>query len=135
MTTAPADSGLATVWAVAAVAVLVAAMVFGLHLGSAIVARHRAESAADLAALAAAGAAAHGSSSACAKAGELAVAVGGRVTFCRLDEWDALVEVAVPLPMPLPGHTDATGRARAGPPESTTASTTESTEVAMEVDR
>lgn len=111
------DGGIATVWAVAGVAVLATVMVFGLHLGSAIVARHRAESAADLAALAAAGLAAHGVATACARATEVAVAAGGRVTFCQLAQWDALVEVAVPVPVPLPGHADAAGRARAGPPD------------------
>jgi len=41
----------ATVWAAAAIAVLVSMAVFGLHLGEAVIVRHQAESAADLAAL------------------------------------------------------------------------------------
>ncbi|MBV8995105.1 MAG: hypothetical protein JO287_15740 [Pseudonocardiales bacterium] len=48
------DRGVATVWAAVAVAALAGIAVFGLHLGEALVARHHTESAADLAALAAA---------------------------------------------------------------------------------
>ena len=48
------DDGVATVWAAAAVAVLTTVLAACLHLGAALLARHRAESAADLAALAAA---------------------------------------------------------------------------------
>ena len=47
--TETSDSGLATVWAAAAVAVLTTVLVACLHLGAAFLARHRAESAADLA--------------------------------------------------------------------------------------
>ena len=50
-----ADRGSATVWAAGAVAVVLVIAVVGMHLGGVLLARHRAESAADLAALAAAG--------------------------------------------------------------------------------
>ena len=71
------DSGVATVWAAAAVAVLTTVLVACLHLGAALLARHRAESAADLAALAAAPEAVRGEAPACRRAGEIAAALGG----------------------------------------------------------
>jgi secretion/DNA translocation related TadE-like protein len=111
----PRDEGLATVWAAAAVAVLVAALMIGLHLGAALTARHRAEAAADLSALAAAQLAAQGTASACDKATTIAAAMGAAVQRCLLADWDALVEVTVPVTMALPGADTATGRARAGP--------------------
>lgn len=109
------DRGIATVWAAAGVALLTAALVVGLHLGAAIAARHQAEAAADLAALAAAGRAALGTPAACARAVTIAIAMGGRVTHCELAGWDALVEVQTPMTVAVPGHDTATGRARAGP--------------------
>lgn len=48
------DRGVATVWTASIVAVLVAVAVFVFWTGAAITTRHRAEAAADLAALAAA---------------------------------------------------------------------------------
>ena len=109
------DSGVATVWAAAAVAVLTTVLVACLHLGAALLARHRAESAADLAALAAAREAVRGEVPACRRAAEIAAAMGGEVARCRLVGWNALVEVRVPLPFALPGLTTANGRAMAGP--------------------
>ncbi|MHA6628272.1 Rv3654c family TadE-like protein [Pseudonocardia sichuanensis] len=111
----PHDRGIATVWAAAGIAVLMTVMVLALHLGAAVHARHRAEAAADLAALAAAGMAVQGSAPACARAAEIATAMGATVTTCGLAGWDALVEVGVPVPLALPGLGTATGRARAGP--------------------
>jgi secretion/DNA translocation related TadE-like protein len=111
----PHDRGSATVWAVAGVAVIMTVFLVGLHLGSAVIARHRAEAAADLAALAAAGVAVEGAEAACDRAGEVAAAMGGTVTSCGLVGWDALVEVRVPTEVALPGIDGATGRARAGP--------------------
>ena len=109
------DSGVATVWAAAAVAVLTTVLVACLHLGAALLARHRAESAADLAALAAAREAVRGEAPACRRAVEIAAAMGGEVARCRLVGWNALVEVRVVLPFALPGLTTANGRAMAGP--------------------
>ena len=109
------DSGVATVWAAAAVAVLTTVLAACLHLGAALLARHRAESAADLAALAAAREAVRGEAPACRRAVEIAAAMGGEVARCRLVGWNALVEVRVVLPFALPGLTTASGRAMAGP--------------------
>jgi secretion/DNA translocation related TadE-like protein len=112
---ADGDSGVATVWAAGAVAVLLVVLLGALHLGSAVVARHRAESAADLAALAAAARAVEGEERACAAARAVAVRAGADVLGCRLVGWDALVEAGTALPFGLPGAEAATGRARAGP--------------------
>lgn len=109
------DDGSATVWAATGIAVVMGALLIAMHVGSAIVARHRAEAAADLAALAAATHAVHGTGAACAKAGEIADAMGGLVASCALSGWDALVEVHVAVPLALPGTGPARGRARAGP--------------------
>ena len=111
----PHDRGSATVWAAAGVAVIMTVFLVGLHLGAAVIARHRAEAAADLAALAAAGVAVEGAEAACDRAGEVAAAMGGTVTSCGLVGWDALVEVRVPTEVALPGIDGAAGRARAGP--------------------
>ena len=115
----PADGGLATVWAAVAVGMLMVALLVGLHVGSAVVARHRAESAADLAALAGAGDAVLGRTAACDRAGRIAAAAGAELSACALDGWDVLVEVRVPVPLRLGPATgsssDATARARAGP--------------------
>jgi secretion/DNA translocation related TadE-like protein len=114
-----ADGGFATVWAAAAVGVLVVALVLGLHLGSAVVARHRAESAADLAALAGAADAVLGRAAACDRAGRIAAAGGAELTACALAGWDVLVEVRTPIPFRLDAALGtppvATARARAGP--------------------
>ena len=112
---ARADGGFATVWAAGAVAVLALLLGIGLALGSAVTARHRAAAAADLAALAAAGRSVHGQGPACERAGRVAAGSGGRIASCRLDGWDALVEVHVPVRLPLLGQVSATARARAGP--------------------
>jgi secretion/DNA translocation related TadE-like protein len=113
----PRDDGIATVWAAAAAAVVMTALLLGLHLGAAVAARHRAEAAADLAALAAAGHAVHGTGAACRRAEVIAERMGAVVARCVLSEWDALVEVQVPVPLALPGTADAVGWARAGPAE------------------
>lgn len=109
------DTGIATVWAAAGVAVLMSALLVGLHIGAAITARHRAEAAADLGALAAAGRAALGTPTACARAVDIVSRTAGTVTRCELSGWEAVVEVEVPVPGTGLGPTVATGRARAGP--------------------
>src|SRR5688572_14563749 len=118
----PHDRGSATVWAAAGVAVIMTVLVVGLHLGAAVIARHRAEAGADLAALAAAGLAVEGAEAACRRAGEVAAANGGTVNSCRLVGWDALVEVRAPIAVTLPGIDGAAGRARAGPVPTTATS-------------
>ncbi|MER5932719.1 Rv3654c family TadE-like protein [Streptomyces sp. NPDC002054] len=78
------DRGSATVWAALVTTVLGA--VFGgvLLLGQAVLARHRAAAAADLAALAAASSWAHGPEAACAAAVRVIRAQDARPAGCRL---------------------------------------------------
>jgi secretion/DNA translocation related TadE-like protein len=109
------DAGLATVWAAGAVVVLVSLLVFGLMLAGAIVARHRAEAAADLAALAAAGHAVDGEPVACAYGARVADRMNARLLDCRVADADAFVEVEAAPPALPRVWGQARGRARAGP--------------------
>jgi secretion/DNA translocation related TadE-like protein len=95
--------------------VLVAAGIAGAAVGAARVGRHAARTAADLGALAGAMRAIEGRDVACARAARLVAANGGRITSCRLDGLDLIVEVQVTV-TPFPGLTrHATAAARAGP--------------------
>jgi secretion/DNA translocation related TadE-like protein len=81
-------------------------------LGAATIARHRAQAAADLAALAAVGA---GPASACVEAGRVAGDNGARVEECAVGV-DGRVRVRVSVDIPvIPGRERARGRAHAGP--------------------
>ncbi|MCX4235827.1 Rv3654c family TadE-like protein [Streptomyces ortus] len=106
-----ADRGSATVWTVGALAVL--CVVFGavLAMGQAVVARHRAGGAADLAALAAADHWMYGRTEACARADRVARAQGTRIVRCavRGEISDVTVEAGR-------GPLTAEVRSRAGPP-------------------
>ncbi|WP_399433355.1 Rv3654c family TadE-like protein [Streptomyces sp. WAC05950] len=82
-----------------------------LLLGQAVVARHRAAAAADLAALAAAATWAHGPDTACATALRVARAQGAELAGCRLGGEVAEVEARVAA-----GPFTPRIRARAGPP-------------------
>ena len=113
--TLSAESGVAAVWAAAAVGVLMSVLLVGLDLGGAVAGRHRAAAAADLAALAAAGHAVYGTGPACGRARRIAEEMGARLALCRFDGWDALVEVRVEVGTTLPGIGPPVGRARAGP--------------------
>jgi secretion/DNA translocation related TadE-like protein len=115
VTAAPGDRGSATIWAVAAIAAVLLIVGALVELGAAAVTRHRAESAADLAALAAAGRATPGEGQACTGARWVADRMRVELTSCRLIGWDAEVEVAARPPNPLVGLGSATARARAGP--------------------
>ncbi|MDF3300671.1 Rv3654c family TadE-like protein [Streptomyces tropicalis] len=78
------DRGSATVWSVGGIAVLCVVFGVGVALGQAVVTRHRAAAAADLAALAAAGHWPDGSASACARAARLARVQGARLVRCAI---------------------------------------------------
>lgn len=95
------------------VAALVAVTVGAVWIGSAVVARHRAQAAADLAALVAAQRIPAGSSAACRSAGTLAAAMGAVLLRCGIERLDAVVSVDVPSTVPAGGR--ATASARAGP--------------------
>ncbi|MEU9990102.1 Rv3654c family TadE-like protein [Streptomyces sp. NPDC048045] len=79
-----ADRGSATIWSLGAIAVLCAVFGAVLALGQAVVVRHRAAGAADLAALAAADHWAEGGDRACARARQIAVAQGTRLMRCAI---------------------------------------------------
>ncbi|MCX4907681.1 Rv3654c family TadE-like protein [Streptomyces sp. NBC_00878] len=104
------DRGSATVWTVGAIAVL--CVVFGalLAMGQAVVTRHRAGGAADLAALAAADRWMDGGTEACAQADRVARAQGARVVRCAVQGEISDVTVAAGR-----GPLTAEVRARAGP--------------------
>jgi secretion/DNA translocation related TadE-like protein len=96
-------------------AVLLAIMVGGLYLGAAMIARHRAQAAADLASLAAAGRLADGTDAACAYADMVARGMHTTVARCVVDELDVVVTVDAPVALGVWGP--ARAAARAGPIE------------------
>ena len=98
------------------VGVLIAMTVGALTVVSAVVASHRAQSAADLAALAAGAAlvAGEGSGAACGRGVALAAGNGGLVSSCVTGP-DLSVELVVDVPATAPRLGAATARARAGP--------------------
>jgi len=111
------DRGSATVWAAGGIAAVMIVTVWLVWFTAAVVTRHRAESAADLAALAAAGKALAGERRACDEARWVTGRMGVELLSCRLSGWDALVEVAASGPGVLSRFRPAVARARAGPVE------------------
>ncbi len=83
--------------------------------GAASVTRHRAEAAADFAALAGAAQVLSGAAAACARATTVATANGAKLTVCRLDYYDVIVTVRVAMPGPFARFGAATATSRAGP--------------------
>ena len=111
----PDDSGLASVAAAGMVIVLVVLLGLVLALGSVAAARHRAEVAADLAALAGAAEGVRGREAGCARAAAVAAHATGRLVECSWSGWTLTVAVAAPCECPRRGRSDPIGRARAGP--------------------
>ena len=114
------EAGSASIWLIALAMLAGCAMVAGLGLGAAVAARHRAESAADLAALAAADRMLMDPAAACAEAARVARAQQAGLTACtvRSDWQQDSVEVSVEVPVSgvfFSGLPPARGRARAGP--------------------
>jgi len=95
------------------VAVLLTVTGGGFLLGAAVIARHRAQAAADLAAVAGAARIATGPGAACAQAQRLATRLRAVDIDCAVDGLDVVVTVAVPLPGVRAGAARAS--ARAGP--------------------
>lgn len=117
----PADSdrGAATVWAAGGIAVVLLVTTVAVWVAVAADTRHRAAAAADLAALAAAADVVSGERSACDRARWVTDHMRVELASCRLDGWDALVEVtAVPSGV-LASFGPAEAQARAGPLEQT----------------
>jgi secretion/DNA translocation related TadE-like protein len=101
--------------AAAIMAVLMVLTIGGAVVGSAVIARHRAQAAADLAALSAAGRLASGPDAACASAASLSAAMAAAMATCTLDELDVVVTVEVPVGLGRWGVHVARASARAGP--------------------
>jgi secretion/DNA translocation related TadE-like protein len=95
--------------------VLLAVSMGGLYLGSAVIARHRAQAAADLASLAAAGRVADGADAACARADLVARAMRTTVTQCVVEDLDVVVTVDAAVALGRFGVGPARAAARAGP--------------------
>ena len=109
------DRGGATVLVLAIGLVTVLVAIASAAVGSAIVARHRAQTAADLAALAGALDSLDGVEVACARAREIAARNGGHLIACDLDGLDVVVTVeARPTGLAAMGGA-ARASARAGP--------------------
>jgi secretion/DNA translocation related TadE-like protein len=110
------DRGSATVVVLAAVAVVLAMTVGALSVVSAVVAAHRAQAAADLAALATAAVFVRGEPSgvACGRGADIAARNGGRLAACRTGP-DLSVELVVHVEAGMARVGTATARSRAGP--------------------
>ncbi|MCV7280844.1 helicase [Mycolicibacterium flavescens] len=96
------------------IAVLLSLTAAAGYLGAAVIARHRAQAAADLGALAAA-ARADGRAAACAEASAVTQSMGARLRSCRLAELDVVVAVEVSVTLGRFGVGPAGATARAGP--------------------
>ena len=109
------DEGGATVLAALAMSALIVVVVMVIHVGSAVGARHQAQSAADLAALAGAGSLDRGMGDACETARGLAGRMGTVLRECTIADWDVIVTVGQPVFLGRFGMSDAIASARAGP--------------------
>jgi len=108
------DRGVATVYACLGIVLLFALTGLAVHLGAATIARQRAETGADLSALAGAAKVLQGPDAACAAVVRVAAANGVEVQSCTVSGADVLVMVVARAGAgPFSGS--ATGRARAGP--------------------
>jgi secretion/DNA translocation related TadE-like protein len=112
------ESGVAAVLVLAMASVLVLVGAVTASLAAVAVARQRAASVADLAALAAAQESLSGPAAACALASRVAERAAARVASCRLDGDVATVVAQVRPPGPLGRLGVATISARAGPASS-----------------
>ncbi|WP_307851822.1 Rv3654c family TadE-like protein [Williamsia sp. CHRR-6] len=108
---------MATLLGAAVVAVVVILVGVVTFLGAAASARHRAQSAADLAALAAAQRVLFGEADPCGAARSLAAESGAVVARCRRDVDDVVVTVKIRVALGPFGIRDAVAIARAGPTE------------------
>jgi secretion/DNA translocation related TadE-like protein len=103
------------VWALGAIAVVAMVTVLVMTMAAAVLARHRAEAAADLAALAAAGRVELGASQPCAAAHRVARHMAVRLRTCRRAGAGAVTEVALSPGGLLGPFGTASAQARAGP--------------------
>ena len=112
------ERGSATIWGLTIIVGLAAALMLGLTVGAAVIQRHRAARAAELAAVAGAGQVFAGSAAACRRAGEIARWHGADLDGCDVNGANVAVQVSlVEGPQGWLGHhvlAPARGRARAG---------------------
>ncbi len=106
------DRGSATMWSLSIIILLTAAMMLALALAAAVIQRHRATSAADMAALAGAGQLIAGPAAACGRAAEVARRHSAVLESCDVIESSVTVEVSLPHQGQV--LAPARGRARAG---------------------
>jgi secretion/DNA translocation related TadE-like protein len=110
-----ADRGSGTVWVIALMALIWLVAAVAMSIGGIRAARHRAHSAADLAALAAASHVMAGSARACGLADTIARAGRGRLSECSVRGRIADVEIVAVSHVPGLGSVQVTASARAGP--------------------
>lgn len=104
---------MATIVAAFVTAALISVTVGCLWASAAVLSRHRAQAAADLAALAAARRLAAGPQAACGEAAAVAAAMGATVHRCTVERLDVVVTAGLPIGGPFGG--EARAAARAGP--------------------
>lgn len=109
------ERGAATVVACFVMLAIIVVATLIVQVGSLVAVRHRAQSAADLAALAVAGSIDEGAESACAAAEPIAARMSVAVRECRIDGWDAVVTVTADIALPRFGAKEVQAIARAGP--------------------
>lgn len=97
------------------IAALLTITVAVVYVGSVVVVRHRAQAAADLAALAAAGRLVDGAASACASASVVARAMQTTVRECTIVDLDVVVTVEAPAALGRFATAPIRVSARAGP--------------------
>nr|WP_239003598.1 Rv3654c family TadE-like protein [Nocardia panacis] len=110
-------TGGATVLACSALVGLITVTVLIGQVGAVVVARHRAQAAADLGALAGAGALEGGVEAGCAAAGEIAGRMKFHLEGCEVSGWDVTLKITEKIPMGLFGVRTIRAIARAGPAE------------------
>nr|WP_063059266.1 Rv3654c family TadE-like protein [Nocardia sienata] len=109
------EEGSATVTACLALAGLIVVTVLVVQFGGVVVARHRAQAAADLAALAAAGELWNGAEAGCAAAQALGRRMAAHVARCEIDGWEAVISIEETIPLGPFGTRSIRAVARAGP--------------------
>ncbi|MBF6139028.1 flp pilus-assembly TadE/G-like family protein [Nocardia farcinica] len=111
------EEGGATVFACVALVGLIAVTLLIAQVGTVVVARHRVQAAADLGALAGAGALQAGADEACAAAEAVVRRMGALVSECEVMRWDVTVSVERIVRMGAVGARTVRASARAGPAE------------------
>ncbi|WP_267467111.1 MULTISPECIES: Rv3654c family TadE-like protein [Nocardia] len=109
------DGGSATVAGCLALIALLALTVLVTHVGGVIAARHRAQAAADLAALAAAAKLLEGADAGCGAAESIGRRMKAGLIRCEIAGWDVLIEVEEKVPVGPFGSRSIRAIARAGP--------------------